>query len=53
MSVITEREGEIGDDSDIVQGAGEDKRRKSSSRETSTEHGKSEVTVGHPAVRQQ
>lgn len=52
MSVITER-GEIGHDSDIVQGAGEDKRRKSGSREISIEHGKSEVPVDHPAVHQQ
>lgn len=49
MSVITEREGDIGDDS----GAGEDTRRKSSFAELSIELGKPEGPVGHPAAQQQ
>lgn len=48
--MITEEKEEIRDDSDTLKGAHEYRRRKSSFIAVSTEQGKFEMPVGHPAA---
>ena len=50
FSLITEKKGEIRDDSDIIKEACEYRRRKSSFVEVSMEQGKFEGPADHPAA---